>query len=65
MEKVTVHRFKGFDGTVGDYVISTRMATREKIEASKTLELIQETGVEINSERLIPGEGWTAEHFTP
>jgi hypothetical protein len=62
---VKVCRFKTFDGRTGEYVASTRMATREKIESSKTFVLIEGTEAEIDSARLIPGEHWTAENFTP
>jgi hypothetical protein len=65
MNKVKVHRFKVFDGRTGEYVRSTRMATRQKIESSKTFVLIEGTETEIDSARLIPGEDWTAENFTP
>lgn len=65
MPKVKVHRFKSFDGHKGEYVVSTRMATRAKIESSKTLELIPNTESEIDSDRLIPGEEWTAPNFEP
>ena len=63
MNKASVHRFKFFDG--GEYVTSTRMATRGKLESSKTLVLIEGTEAEIDSAHLIPGEDWTAENFTP
>lgn len=65
MRKVKVHRFKVFDGRTGEYVTSTRMATRQKIESSKTLVLIEGTEVEIDCARLIPGDNWTAENCTP
>lgn len=60
-----VYRFKVFDGQTDEYVVSTRMATREKIELSKTFVLIEGTEAEIDGSRLIPGEDWTAENFTP
>lgn len=65
MSKVKVHRFKVFDGRTGEYVTSTRMATRQKIEASNTFVIIEGTEAEIDSARLIPGENWTVENFTP
>jgi hypothetical protein len=39
------------------------MATREKIETSKVLDLIPGTEAEIAADRLIPGEGWTERNF--
>jgi hypothetical protein len=63
MAEVTVYRFKSFDGASGEHVNSTRMATRQKIDLSKTLTLIEGSGVEIEVCHLLPGEEWTAEHF--
>jgi hypothetical protein len=65
MSRLNVHRFKAFDARAGEYVTSTRMATRQKIESSKTFVLIEGTEAEIDSARLILGEDWTAENFTP
>jgi hypothetical protein len=65
MAKVKVYRFKYYDAANDREVISTRMATREKIESLKTLWLIPETEAEIDSSRLIPGEKWTATDFVP
>jgi hypothetical protein len=65
MTKVKVYRFRTYEAAKDDWFVSTRMATREKIESSKVLDLIPGTEVEIDSDRLIPGEGWTERHFMP
>jgi hypothetical protein len=63
MAKVKVYRFRTYDTGKDDWFVSTRMATREKIETSKVLDLIPGTEAEIAADRLIPGEGWTERNF--
>ena len=52
MAKVKVYRFRTYDAAKDDWFVSTRMATREAIESSKTLELVPGTEAEIDSIRL-------------
>jgi hypothetical protein len=63
--KIKVYRFRRRISGTDQYRISTRMATREWIESSKTVELIEGTEVEIDSEQLVPGEAWTERNFAP
>ena len=64
MAKVKVYRFRTYDAAKDDWFISTRMATREAIESSKTLELIPGTEAEIDSKYLLLGS-WTDRNFDP
>ena len=57
MAKVKVYRFRTYDAVKDDGFVSTRMATREAIESSKTLELIPDTEVEIDSSALLQAHG--------
>ena len=59
---VLVHRYKVYDVTKDDYLVSTRMATPEKIEKIGG-EIIPGTGLEV-SEDLVKN-GWTEKNFTP
>lgn len=65
MAKVELFRFKRRIPNSDDYKVSTRMATREKIESSKTMEIIEGSGVMLDASHLIPGEGWTERSFDP
>jgi len=64
MGKVKVYRFRTYDAAKDDWFISTRMATREEIESSKTLELVPGTEAEIDSKHLLLGR-WTDRNFDP
>jgi len=50
MAKVKVYRFRTYDTGKDDCFVSTGMATREKIESSKVLDLIPGTEAEMNSQ---------------
>ena len=65
MTKVELFRFKRRIPGSDEYKVSSRMATREKIESAKTLELIEGSGATVDVSRLIPGEGWTEKNFDP
>jgi hypothetical protein len=58
MSKVTVYRFKLFTGA-GEYEISRRMATRESIERTPRLELMDGSGMEVDCAD-VDGNGMTA-----
>jgi len=62
--KVKVYRFRTYEAANDDWFVSTRMATREAIESSKTLELIPGTEAEIEASHLLAG-GWTERNFKP
>ena len=64
MANVKVYRFRTYDAAKDDWFVSTRMATREAIESSKTLELVPGTEAEIDSSALLQG-AWTARNFSP
>ena len=49
----------------GEQRVSTCMYTREAIEASKVLHIMEQTEAIIDVADLIPGEGRTRENFTP
>ena len=65
MTKVMVYQFRKRNSETDEYFVSTRMAKREFIEESNTLELIEGTGVEIDTSQLVPGEGYTEKGFMP
>jgi transcriptional regulator with XRE-family HTH domain len=62
--KVKVYRVKVYNVTTDETLISRRMAT-EKGAAIMRGEIIAETGMEIDADRLEPGEEWTARDFVP
>ncbi len=66
MVKIKVYQARRFESQpVAGYRLTTRMYTREAIEASKSLEILPETGIEIDANELETGEGWTRENFVP
>ena len=66
MSKEKVYRAWRFEPTAnGEQHISTCMYTREAIAASKVLQIMEETEATIDADELLPGEGRTAENFTP
>jgi hypothetical protein len=66
MPKIKVYRARRFESQpVEGYRLTTRMYTREAIEASKLLEILSDTEVEIDADELETGEGWTRENFVP
>lgn len=65
MSKIKVYRADRYEAETNNMRRSTRMYTRDAIAASKLLTLVEETEAEIDSEELVPGEGWTPENFTP
>jgi hypothetical protein len=64
MPKVTVYKVKLYDGVRDESRPSRRMAT-EKGANKIGGELIPETGIEINADRLERGEEWTERDFVP
>ena len=65
MVKVKVYRFRTYDTAKDDWFVSSRMATREKIESSKVLDIVPNSETEIDASELVPGEGWTERNFKP
>ena len=63
MPKIKVYRADRYEADSDSIRRSTRMYTREAIEGSPLLMLVPETEVEICSDELVPGEGWTPENF--
>jgi hypothetical protein len=64
MAKVTVFKMKRYDMNKDEYVVSSRMATREGAAKFEHV-VIEGTGVEIDEAQLEPGEQWTARGFKP
>jgi hypothetical protein len=64
MPKVRVYKVRVYDVTTDESRVSRRMAT-EKGAAIMRGEIIRETGVEIEMDRLEPGEEWTPRDFVP
>jgi hypothetical protein len=62
MAKKRVFRYRVYDVTKDDYVISTRMATREKIHLIQA-EVLPDTETKIDSSLL--EDGWTKKDFDP
>jgi transcriptional regulator with XRE-family HTH domain len=62
--KVKVYKVKAYNVTTDETLISRRMAT-EKGAAIMHGEIIAESGIEIDADRLEPGEEWTARDFVP
>jgi hypothetical protein len=60
MTKATVYRYKVYDFTADDFVVSTRMATRSRIKHIRG-EIIPGTKTEIDDKHL--EDGWTAKSF--
>lgn len=58
MARVKVYRFKVWDQAHGAHVESERLATREAIETSKSLELIPDGALEVDAS-LLDGNGMT------
>jgi hypothetical protein len=65
MSKIELFRFKRRIPGSDDYKTSSRMATLEKINSMKTVELIHGSGITVEANCLIPGEGWTEKNFVP
>jgi len=63
MSKIIVVYAERYDATSGTMLRSTRMYTPEAIKNSKVLSAVPGTETEIESEDLIPGEGWTRENY--
>jgi hypothetical protein len=59
---VTVHRYRVYDISRDDYVVSTRMATAEKI-AKIGGEIIPGTEFSIDADGIT--DGWTEKNFEP
>jgi hypothetical protein len=64
MPKVRVYKVKVYDVTAGEYQVSRRMTT-EKGAAKMRGDIIPETGIDIDADRLEPGEEWTPRDFVP
>ena len=60
MTKATVYRYKVYDFTADEYVVSTRLATRSRIKHIRG-EIIPGTKTEIDDKDL--EGGWTAKGF--
>lgn len=58
MARVRVYRFKVWDQRRGEHIESERLATRETIEASSTLQLIPDGALEVDTS-LLDGNGIT------
>ena len=66
MKTVKVYRAWRYEPSAeGEQHVSTCMYTRETIEASRTLHIMEETESLIDVQDLLPGEGRTRENFTP
>jgi hypothetical protein len=63
MPKVTVYKIKVYDISKDESRVSRRMAT-EKGAAIMCGRIILGTGIEIDADRLEPGEEWTPRDFT-
>lgn len=64
MSKVKVYRFRMYNISSDENVVSTRMATAAYIELIGA-ELLQGTDTEIESSLLMEGEGYTKKNFNP
>jgi hypothetical protein len=62
--KAKIYKVKMYNVTTDETLISRRMAT-EKGAARMGGEIIAESGIEIDADRLEPGEEWTARDFVP
>jgi len=62
MPMILVYRYRAYDVTKDEYVVSTRMATPEQI-ARIGAEIIPGTALEISDELL--RDGWTKKFFNP
>jgi hypothetical protein len=62
MAKVRVYRYRKYNVLSDDYVVSTRMATKVKIDQIRA-EIIPGTEIEIDGGLLT--EGWTKKNFDP
>ena len=62
MPKVRVYRFKKYDIQTDDYVISTRMATEEKIDQIRATAIY---GTERQIDESLLTDGLTAKDFDP
>jgi hypothetical protein len=64
MRKVRVYKVKVYDVTADESRVSRRMAT-EKGATIMRGEIIRETGIEMDADRLERGEEWTERDFVP
>ena len=64
MPTVRVYKVKVYDVTTDESRVSRRMATEEGAAIMRGA-IIPETGIEIDADRLEPGEKWTARDFVP
>ncbi len=66
MEKVKAYRAWRYEPSpTGEQHVSTCMYTREAIESSPVLHIMEETEALIDADELLPGKGRTREHFDP
>jgi len=65
MAKVKVLRARILDPWAQDHFVSTRMFTLDAVKKFTTHETIPGTEVEIESSRLVPGNGCTERDFKP
>ena len=64
MARVTVYRFRVYAIRPDQNRVSSRMATAKGVEMLHG-EIIPETAVEIDEDRLERGEEWTVPNFVP
>lgn len=63
-ETVTVYKVKLYDAANDEVRVSRRMATPEGAAIMRG-EIIEDSGIEISSSQLEPGEQWTPRGFEP
>ena len=64
MLKIMVYKVKIYNVMTDEFVISRRLATRQGAVVMRG-EILEYTGVEIDSSRLENGEQWTPKDFVP
>jgi hypothetical protein len=64
MPQVRVYKVKLYNVITNESRVSRRMAT-EKGAAKMQGDIIPETGIDIDADRLEPGEEWTPRDFVP
>jgi len=64
MPKVKVYKVRVYNVMTDEFVISRRMATRDGAAIMRG-EILEHTGVEIDSSHLEDGEQWTPKDFSP
>jgi hypothetical protein len=62
--KVTVYKVKIYNYLTDEFVIFRRMATRSGAAAMRGV-VLEETGIDVDSSQLEPGEDWTPKDYKP